>query len=197
MCEKLGETSESASFCDLRGPGGLYSTPRYFLPRRKRVMARILVIDDDPVILQTMERVLARDSHLVEAYADARKALDALRRERPDLVITDLFMPEMDGIEFLLSLREAETNLPVIVTSGGGATSAHHLLTDAALGETGVAVTSESLAHRVLVFAGFRAGSGVLLRIDGAEEPRTADERGRVSMALEPGGPTRIEAVSR
>ena len=119
------------SFCDLRGPGGLYSTPRYFLPRQKRVMARILVIDDDPAILQTMERVLARDSHLVEAYADARKALDALRRERPDLVITDLFMPEMDGIEFLLSLREAETNLPVIVTSGGGATSAHHLLTDA------------------------------------------------------------------
>ncbi len=74
---------------------------------------------------------------------------------------------------------------------------ANHLLTDAALAETGVAVTSESLAHRVLVFAGFRAGSGVLLRIDGAEEPRTADERGRVSVALEPGGPTRIEAVTR
>ncbi len=74
---------------------------------------------------------------------------------------------------------------------------ANHLLTDAALGETGIAVTSESLAHRVLVFAGFRSGSGVLRRSDGAEEPRTADERGRVSVALEPGGPTRIEAVTR
>ncbi len=94
-------------------------------------MARILVVDDDPAICRTVERVLARDSHVVEAYSDAREALDAIRRERPDLVITDVYMPEMDGIEFLLSLREAEPDLPVIVTSGGGSASADHLLTDA------------------------------------------------------------------
>jgi len=102
-------------------------------------MARILVIDDDPSIRDTMERVLARDSHMVESYEDARVALDALRQEQPDLVITDVYMPEMDGIEFLLSLREAEPDLPVIVTSGGGSASSHHLLTDAAY--LGVTVT--------------------------------------------------------
>ena len=94
-------------------------------------MARILFIDDDPAIRHTVERVLARDSHIVELYEDARVALEALRRERPDLVTTDVYMPEMDGIEFLLSLREAEPDLPVIVTSGGGSASADHLLTDA------------------------------------------------------------------
>ena len=103
------------------------------------LMARILVIDDDPSIRDTMERVLARDSHMVESYEDARVALDALRQEQPDLVITDVYMPEMDGIEFLLSLREAEPDLPVIVTSGGGSASSHHLLTDAAY--LGVTVT--------------------------------------------------------
>ena len=64
-------------------------------------------------------------------------ALDALRQVQPDLVITDVYTPEMDGIEFLLSLREAEPDLPVIVASGGGSASSDHLLTDAAyLGAT-------------------------------------------------------------
>jgi DNA-binding NtrC family response regulator len=94
-------------------------------------MARILVIDDDPAIRHTVERVLARASHVVESFEDARVALDALQDEQPDLIITDVYMPEMDGIEFLLSLREAEPDLPVIVTSGGGSASAEHLLTDA------------------------------------------------------------------
>ncbi|MCZ6572032.1 MAG: hypothetical protein ACE10D_01445 [Planctomycetota bacterium] len=104
----------------------------------------------------------------------------------------------MNGTLYLhLAAPDAELVFAQEPQPGPHVEQANHLLTDAALGETGVAVTSESLAHRVLVFAGFRAGSGVLVRIDGAEEARTADERGRVSMALKPGGPTRIEAVTR
>ncbi len=70
-------------------------------------MARICVIDDQAVIRESVEAALMRADHSVEAYADARAALEAVQRTRFDLVITDLKMSGMDGMALLRALREA------------------------------------------------------------------------------------------
>jgi len=102
-------------------------------------MARILIIDDEPSIRDTLERILRRDGHEVEKAADGRRALEAVSARPPDLVITDIYMPEMDGIEFLLSLNEATPDIPVVAISGGAIASAGFVLEDAA--QLGAAAT--------------------------------------------------------
>ena len=94
-------------------------------------MAHLLVLDDDDSVLRSLRRILERDGHEVTGVRDAREALDRLRDETPDLVISDVFMPEMDGIEFLLEVRELQPDLPILVISGGGFAPADFVLEDA------------------------------------------------------------------
>ncbi|HLK70506.1 MAG TPA: response regulator, partial [Steroidobacteraceae bacterium] len=78
--------------------------------------ARILVVDDDPGLLRLLTIRLRAESYDVEAVESAAQALAASSRFRPDLVITDLRMPNMDGLEFTLRLRKEPggSTLPVI-----------------------------------------------------------------------------------
>ncbi len=69
-------------------------------------MAKILIIDDLASIRLFLEQVLTKAGHTVRAAPDGRQGIAALRREPFDLVITDLYMPESDGLEML---REART----------------------------------------------------------------------------------------
>jgi len=94
-------------------------------------MAHLLVIDDDDAVLRSLQRVLERDGHEVTGVGDARTALDYLGDHPVDLVISDVFMPEMDGIEFLLEVRELQPELPILVISGGGFAPADFVLEDA------------------------------------------------------------------
>lgn len=80
----------------------------------------ILVVDDDAGIRLTLEKYLADWNFEVLAAENGRQAIKIIDSERPDLVITDLFMPEMDGFELLRSIQEKKTELPVIVISGQG-----------------------------------------------------------------------------
>lgn len=84
-------------------------------------MARILIVDDESGIRDVLSRVLSRGNHDVRSCPGAQAALDEVGSWQPDLVITDVYMPEMDGIEFLLALQEEQPDLPVIAISGGGA----------------------------------------------------------------------------
>jgi CheY-like chemotaxis protein len=87
-------------------------------PQRKR----ILVVDDDPGILSALGRLLTTAGHEV---ISAENGVDATRRWRElgaDLVILDIFMPVMDGLETVAALRAHAPGLPIIVMSGGGAT---------------------------------------------------------------------------
>lgn len=68
-------------------------------------MAKILIIDDLASIRLFLEQVLAKAGHTVRAAPDGRHGLAALREERFDLVITDLYMPESDGLEMLREAR--------------------------------------------------------------------------------------------
>lgn len=77
---------------------------------------RILVVDDEPQITRVLRASLASSGYEVQLARDGVEALEAVRASAPDLVITDLAMPRMDGIELTRSLREfSET--PIIVLS--------------------------------------------------------------------------------
>ncbi|HMN58962.1 MAG TPA: response regulator, partial [Anaerolinea sp.] len=82
----------------------------------------VLVADDDPGIRNLHSRIVAAQSQrnrVLEA-ANGREALDLIRQERPDLVLLDLMMPEMDGFAVLEAMREDESsrNIPVVVVTG-------------------------------------------------------------------------------
>lgn len=93
--------------------------------------ARILVIDDDPAILKIVRKILERAGHEVLEAGDGEKGLRLARQEAPDLIITDLLMPEMEGIETIQSLRDELPDVKIIAMSGGGAMGTDTYLTDA------------------------------------------------------------------
>jgi CheY-like chemotaxis protein len=68
--------------------------------------SRILVIDDSTSVLQFMAQTLTTAGHSVATAADGMRGLEQMRGERFDLVITDLYMPELDGIETLRRARQ-------------------------------------------------------------------------------------------
>ena len=83
-------------------------------------MARILVIDDEQGIRELLQDMLTEAGHDVEVAADGREGL-AVQRARPaDLVITDIFMPEKEGIETIIELQQEFPAIKVIAVSGGG-----------------------------------------------------------------------------
>jgi DNA-binding response OmpR family regulator len=79
-------------------------------------MAKILVVEDDPAILANLSRFLRLEGFEVVAAANGAEGLRAVSKHRPDLVVSDLRMPEMDGETFLTTLRTDAlcARLPVI-----------------------------------------------------------------------------------
>lgn len=77
---------------------------------------RVLVVDDDPVILRTLRINLRARDMVVEAVSNGRDALQAFALELPDLVLLDLGLPDIDGVEVLRRIR-AQASVPVIVLS--------------------------------------------------------------------------------
>ena len=96
-------------------------------------MARILVIDDDDEVRRGVVRMLDRMGHDVEQAADGRQAMVLFEADAPDLVITDINMPEMDGIEVINQLRQMQAGVPIIAMSGGGRMPKEILLSSAGL----------------------------------------------------------------
>jgi len=83
-------------------------------------MPRILIIDDDDLIRQMVRDVLERDGYDVEDASDGKQGLRAFMENPADLVITDLVMPEKEGIEIIIELRRDFPELKIIAISGGG-----------------------------------------------------------------------------
>ena len=81
---------------------------------------KILIVDDDAGVLALLRTILKREKFSVLESRSADGALELLEHESVDLVISDLKMPGMSGIEFLDELREWDMDLPVIFVSGKG-----------------------------------------------------------------------------
>ncbi len=80
----------------------------------------VMVIDDDAAILRMVQRMLAETDYHCLPFNDAQAALDSLDHQAVHLIVTDIIMPGMEGIEVILNLRATFPNLPVIAISGGG-----------------------------------------------------------------------------
>ena len=84
------------------------------------IMAHILVIDDDDQIRMVLRQVLEAAHHVVTELADGTGAVEQWRQQRPDLVITDIIMPEQEGLGTIVALRKVAPQLKIIAMSGGG-----------------------------------------------------------------------------
>lgn len=83
-------------------------------------MKRILLIEDDDAMRSLLRRTLERAGHEVMEASDGRDALRVFDQGVFDLIVTDVLMPEKDGIEVVLHIRRTQPKLPVIAISGGG-----------------------------------------------------------------------------
>jgi DNA-binding response OmpR family regulator len=83
-------------------------------------MAKILVMDDEPSILLMIKKMLEKEGHQVDLALNGKQGMDLFEMNRPDLVITDIIMPEKEGLETILELRKKYPELKIIAISGGG-----------------------------------------------------------------------------
>ena len=81
---------------------------------------RILIVDDEDGMRRLLSRVLTREGYETSAVANGAEALRLVASERFDLVVTDIKMPEMDGLQLLAELKEYEPSLPIIVITAYG-----------------------------------------------------------------------------
>jgi CheY-like chemotaxis protein len=83
-------------------------------------MAHILVVDDNEIVRRVIKQTLEFEGHDVAVAEDGGRALDRFRDRVADLVITDIVMPEKEGIQTILELRMLETEVKILAISGGG-----------------------------------------------------------------------------
>lgn len=99
-------------------------------------MADILIIDDDRQMRRLLTRILTGAGYTVRQAANGRDGIALFAGQRADVVITDMVMPDMEGIETILSLRRENPTLPIIAISGGS--DPVYLRAGASLGATEV-----------------------------------------------------------
>jgi CheY-like chemotaxis protein len=83
-------------------------------------MAGILIIDDDAQMRRLIMRILKSAGHDVHEASNGATGLKCFREMRPTLVVTDIFMPEKEGIETIRLLRQQAPELPILAISGSG-----------------------------------------------------------------------------
>ncbi len=110
-------------------------------------MARILIVEDTPDFRQMMADILRTGGHEVEEAENGNSAVDRLERTRFDLLVTDVLMPESDGIELIRTLSRKGWVLPILAVSGGGSNLP---------AAVSLALTEAAGAHRTL-YKPFRA----------------------------------------
>ena len=83
-------------------------------------MTKILVIDDDAVVRTTLEYLLRDAGYEIATAEDGVRGMAMFRSEQPDLVITDIIMPEQEGIQTIAEMRKARPDAKIIAISGSG-----------------------------------------------------------------------------
>ena len=83
-------------------------------------MSTILIIDDDPSLLELMGSTLEQNGYTVEAITSGDEALRLIEGNTYDLIITDIIMPGKEGLETIREIKEKGVTTPIIAMSGGG-----------------------------------------------------------------------------
>ena len=79
---------------------------------------RILVIEDNPTLAEAIEITLSKAGHTAISATDGARVFDLLRELKPDLLVTDVILPEFDSIDFIDDLRRAHLDMKIIAISG-------------------------------------------------------------------------------
>lgn len=85
-----------------------------------KALRKVLVVDDDPVVGKSIDRILSSRGYAVIAAAGGEEALDRLAREDYDVVYTDIKMPGMSGLEVARHIKESRPWMPVVIVTGYG-----------------------------------------------------------------------------
>ncbi|MBT3233277.1 MAG: response regulator [Calditrichaeota bacterium] len=79
---------------------------------------KVLIVDDEPIVLKSIKMHLARDNFEIVTVLQAEDALKELKLKNVDIVLTDLMMPEMDGLEFMAAMKKQKSNAQIIMITG-------------------------------------------------------------------------------
>ncbi|MFN4295501.1 MAG: response regulator [Brevundimonas sp.] len=91
-------------------------------------MAAILIVDDDPMIRTIATEFLREGDHAIVEAGDGLEAMHVLKAVPFDLMVLDMLMPEMDGLETIMEARQVQPSLRILAISSGGSMDARHLL---------------------------------------------------------------------
>jgi len=91
-------------------------------------MKRILIIDDEPDILMMLKKMLERAGFEVDLAVNGESGMQLFISQSADLVITDIIMPEKEGLEIIREMKQLKPDLKIIAISGGGRLSADSYL---------------------------------------------------------------------
>lgn len=91
-------------------------------------MTSILLVDDDDLSRGAVHKMLERNGYIVHSTGIGQEALDHYRTQPSNLVITDLIMPDLDGLEVIQQLRRIDPTVRVLAISGGGRVDAEEYL---------------------------------------------------------------------
>jgi CheY-like chemotaxis protein len=113
-------------------------------------MAKILVVDDEVEVAAAIRRVLERAGYAVTLANNATEGLEAVAQEPPDVVITDIIMPKVHGVELIKTLRERYPRIRIIAISGGGSFGPLHYKPEAISTNAYLAAAREAGAQEIL-----------------------------------------------
>ena len=91
-------------------------------------MLKILIIDDEPHILLMLKKMMEQSGYETDLAANGNEGIERFRKSQADLVITDIIMPEKEGLETIREMRRIKPDLKIIAMSGGGKVSADNYL---------------------------------------------------------------------
>jgi len=133
-------------------------------------MARILVIDDDDDVRSVIRRVLQTDGHDVVEAADGKAGMKLFRESPADLVVTDLFMPEQEGLETIRELRRSSKDTKILVVTGSPPGGPFDFRAHATLLGAGATLNKPFTREELL---------GAVHAILGTQSPKADDARAR------------------
>ena len=138
---------------------------------------RILVVDDEPIVTEVVQRYLIREGYQVQLAATGRAALSQARDHAPDLVVLDLMLPEIDGLEVCRQLR-AESSVPIIMLTAKGEESDKIL---------GLGLGADDYLTKPFSFRELQARVRALLRRSRSSDPPAATtlQTGELAIDLE------------